>query len=262
MIVALALLHPFLITTCANALSMSVNAGGSFGVVSKTTEWEMHKIAPNVRVQGETRHTFSFSDPTRNTIQVALDSPSGRPVDSELNLWLGPDYTPYSLKCHSEDGNEYPIQALVGTKGYSVNLEVKNIGSPSYPLTAACSYAIDPLSNAPVGILSEESVYVEGGAIKNISYGAEVDQLQVLMKTGGKHLKARIELLRGPNNIKQAFEVYSSNGEKNYLFLVFDMPGDTNAVRFRNLATLEYPMEFYARATKTSEAPSAAMKWN
>lgn len=239
---------------------MSMQAA-SPGVVSKTADWEMHRIAPNVRVEGETRHAFAFSDPARDTIQVAIDSPSGRPVDSELNLWLGPDYTPFSLKCHTEDGKEYPIQTLIGTKGYNVNLEVKNIGPHSYPLTAACSYAIDPLSNAPKDVTSGEKIYVEGGAVKNISFGSEVDQLQVLMKTDGKQLKARIELLRGPNNIKQAFDVYSSNGEKNYLFLVFDMPGNTNAIRLKNLATLEYPLDFYYKASKIGDGEMPDMMW-
>jgi hypothetical protein len=172
-----------------------------------------------------------------------------------------PDYTPFSLKCHTEDGKEYPIQTLIGTKGYNVNLEVKNIGPHSYPLTAACSYAIDPLSNAPNDVTSEKSIYVEGGAVKNISFGPEVDQLQVLMKTDGKQLKARIELLRGPNNIKQAFDVYSSNGDKNYLFLVFDMPGNTNAIRLKNLATLEYPLDFYYKASKIGDGEMPDMMW-
>lgn len=234
------------------------------GVVSKTAGWEIKQISPVERVEGLTRHAFGFNDLNRDVVQVAMQSPSSRPITSEINLWLGPDYTPFQLKCHSEDGKNFPIQTLVGTKKYAVNVEVKNTGPYTHPLNTACSYAIGPLADAPAEIQFEEGTYIEGGAVRMQPFPAEVDQLQVLLKTNGKQLKAKIELLNGPNNVKQEYEVYSSNGEKNALFIVFQTPGAGNAIRVKNLASLEYPLDMYYRPSATGLPVTAetAASWN
>lgn len=238
-------------------------SGTTPGVISKTAGWNLNEISPVQRIDGMTRHAFSFTDSAHSVVQVSMDSPSARPVESEVNLWLGPDYTPFQLKCHSENGNEFPIQTLVGTKSYAVNIEVKNTGPYTHPLDTACSYAIAPLSDAPEDIQFEQATYIEGGATRMQPFPAEVDQLQVLLKTDGKQLKAKIELLNGPNNVKQEYEVYASNGEKNSLFLVFEMPGAGNAIRVRNLASLEYPLDMYYRSSKTGRpvAAKATQNW-
>jgi hypothetical protein len=247
-----------LITSC-DALA----GGVSTGVTAKTAGWQLDQISPIQRIEGETRHAFGFSDNTRDTVQVAMHSPNNRPITSEINLWLGPNYTPYSLKCHSENGSEYPIQALVGTKKYAVNVEVKNVGPYTHPLNAACSYAIAPLAEVPKAIQFEKGTYIEGGAVKMQPFPAEVDQLQVLLKSDGKQLKAKIELLNGPNNVKQEYEVYASNGYATSLFVVFETPGAGNSIRVKNLASLEYPLDMYYRASQTgSIVPAAGGTWS
>jgi len=246
------------------AVNVSAFSSVSPGVVSKTASWEIEQISPKHRIEGLTRHAFGFLDTNRDVVQVAMESPGGRPLDTEVNVWLGPDYTPYSLTCHSEDGKNYPIQCLVGTKKKGVNVEVKNTGAYTHPMNAACSYAISPLADAPQDIQEEEGTYIEGGAVRMVPFPPEVDQLQVLMRTNGKQLKAKIELLNGPNNVKQEFEVYASNGEYTSLFLVFEMPGAGNAIRVKNLASLEYPLDMYYRASKTGLGLEAqrAGTWN
>jgi hypothetical protein len=255
------LIAPLFLATSTAALA----GGMSQGVTSKTAGWNLDQISPMERIEGKTRHAFGFSDPTRDTVQVAMLSPNDRPLTSEINLWVGPNYTPYNLKCHSENGMEYPIQTLVGTKKYAVNVEVKNTGPYTSPLTAACSYAIAPLAVEPKDMVAnEQGIYIEGGAVRMQPFPAEVEQLQVLLKTDGKHLKAKIELLNGPNNIKQQYDVYASNGEATSLFIVFETPNAGNAIRVKNLSSLEYPLHMYYRASKVSEVdPSKlANNWN
>jgi hypothetical protein len=251
-------LAPLFLAASSNALSISP------GVVSKTAGWQFDQISPKQRIEGLTRHAFGFNDLTRDTVQVAMQSPSGRPITSEVNLWLGPDYTPFQLKCHSEDGKNFPVQTLVGTKKYAVNVEVKNTGPYTHPLNAACSYAVSPLAEASKEIQYEEGTYIEGGAVKMQPFPPEIDQLQVLLKTDGKQLKAKIELLNGPNNVKQEFEVYASNGAATSLFIVFETPGAGNAIRVKNLASLEYPLDMHYRASETSlPVPAEGLtQWN
>lgn len=247
-----------------NAFS-AMDPRNSAGLTSKTAGWDMNDITPGkMRIEGETRHTFSFGDVNRDCVQVALESPNDRPVTSEINLWLGPDYTPFSLYCHSENGSVYPIQTLIGTKGKYVNVELKNTAIKTFPMNAACAYAIPPLTSAVSEIVTDNggSTYIDGGAIRMYPFSAEVDQLQVLLKTDGKLLKAKIELLNGPNNVKQEYEVYASSGDVTSLFVVFETSGAGNSIRVKNLASQEYPLDFFWRASVTGSKENEQPMWN
>lgn len=238
--------------------------GKSPGYTSKTSDWEIEKISPNVNIQGTSRHTWNMADHTKEMVQVCLQSDAGRPLLTDIQLWIGPDWTPVTIHAHSDDGSHYPIQTLVGTRNKSANLEVRNTGPGTMPIKAAVSYAIDPLASARDKVANEaEGVLMEGGSVHHVSFPAEISQLHVLLKTEGKQLNAKIELLNGPNNIKQEFEVFTNNGELNSLFVAFDTHGDGNSIRVKNLAPFEYPCTLYAQASKVGSAhdkPSAT--WN
>jgi hypothetical protein len=231
------------------------------GVVSKTDGWEITKISPRVRIEGQSRHTFSMNDASKEIVQIAMQSPNGRPVDANAELWIGPDWTPVKVACHSEDGSQYSIQTLIGTRNQSANVELFNTGNGAYPIDAACSYALPPLVEARNTITEEEGVYIEGGAIKMSPIPSNVDQLQVLIQTEGKQLNAMIELLNGPNNVKAKYEIFTNNGQLNSLFVVFDTPADGNAIRIRNLAPMEFPCTYYVKPSKFRQEGEAP-QWN
>lgn len=235
--------------------------GKSPGVVSKTAEWDMAKISPIVRIEGETRHTWNLPDNKRELVQVALKS-SGRPVNADVQLWIGPDWTPVKVNIHSEDGKEFPVQTLIGTRNKAANLEVKNTGPYTMPLDSAVSYAISPLADAREDIAKEtEGRYIEGGSKYIKSFDPTVDQLHCLLKTNGMQLNAKLELLQGPNNVKLEFEVFTNNGLLNSLFVVFDTPGEGYAIRVKNLAPMEYPCECFTKASKIGTKVSEPYSW-
>lgn len=235
----------------------------SEAVTSKTAGWELNKISPNIRIEGDTRHSFQFSDSSREVTQVALHS-NGRPINADVELWIGPDWTPVKINTYTEDGKQYPIQTLVGTRNRPANLEVRNTNSQEYPLTAASAYAIAPLANTIKGMSDAgPGRYVEGGSKYVQSFDADVDQLQVLLQTDGKMLNAKLELLNGPNNIKQEFEIFTNNGLLNNLFVVFQTPGAGNSIRVSNLASMEFPCNAYFHASEVNTAgPGSDMNWN
>jgi len=233
------------------------------GVTSKTAGWELHKISPQVRIEGLTRHSFQFTDASREITQVALHS-GGRPVNADIELWVGPDWTPVKVHAYSEDGKQFPVQTLVGTRNKPANVEIRNTNTAEYPINAAASYAIEPLANARLDIASQgPGRYVEGGSKFIQSFAADVDQLQVLLETDGKMLNAKIEMLNGPNNVKQEFEIFTNNGQLNSLFVVFETPGQGNSVRVTNLATMEFPLNVYFHASETNTRGSNSIaNWN
>lgn len=88
---------------------------------------------------------------------------------------------------------------------------------------------------------------VDGGALSSFPIDPETEKLEVVLKTDGKQLNARVEILNAPNNPKQTFEVFTNNGELNSLCVCFNTPDPGNTVRVVNLAKVEFPCYFYYR---------------
>lgn len=209
-------------------------------------------FSPNgvVRVEGQSRRTYDFRDTNQEDVQLALTSSTGRPVKSQVELWVGPDWTPFSLKAYSEDGEKRPIQCILGTRGKVAQVEVRNIAPYEFALDAEAIYAQPPMSNLRKEIPENtDGIYVEGGSVKQVPVDGSIEAVSVLLNTGTRQLNAQIELLNGPNNPKQIFEVFTNNGLLNSILVVFECPpGHGTTVRITNQATLEFPCNAYVSA--------------
>ena len=209
------------------------------------SKWDMKEITPDgklvQRVEGNTRKTWSFNNLAKDRVQVALTS-EGRPVNADIQLWLGPDWTPCTLKAYSEDGKLRPIQTLIGTRNKAAMIEVMNTGEYEFPFSAASNYAKGSMAEVPTEIPATTSgERVDGGALRSYPLDSSVEQLEVVLKTDGRQLNARVELLNAPNNPKQTFEIFTNNGELNSLCVCFNCIDPGNTVRIVNLAPVEFP---------------------
>jgi hypothetical protein len=217
---------------------------GGFGAPALTmprSDWDLNAISPDgtlvKRIEGQTRKTWNFNDISKDRVSVAVGS-EGRPVHTDLDLWIGPDWTPFKLNAYSEDGKLRPIQTLIGTRNKPANIDIVNTGPSEFPLVAAASYATDAMaevSQRPKGEICQ------GSSIRSYAIDPNTKQLEVCLRTDGKQLNAKIELLNSPNNPKQTYEVFTNNGELNSLCVNFNTPDVGTTVRVHNLASVEFP---------------------
>ena len=76
----------------------------------------------------------------RDSSHVFLES-DGRPIDTEIELWDGPNNTPTKLHVYSEDGRMRPINLLSENPqfGRSNTMSVRNTGPMEFPINAGIS---------------------------------------------------------------------------------------------------------------------------
>jgi len=191
-----------------------------------------------ILVQGGSLRTWSYRSPLIDQVQVVL-STEGRPLDADLELWHGPDNTPCKMRVYVENGQLRPFSAVIATPRGPNTVAIRNIGQIEFPI-AADVYANDV--ELPSADCAASATTIQGGALRTYPFDPMVSSVQVLLRTDGRPLNARIELLQGPNNNKQVVELYTEDGFDRPFFAVLETPGSGNVVRVVNTAPVEFPM--------------------
>jgi hypothetical protein len=164
---------------------------------------------------------------------------AGRPLDADIELWQGPDNTPCKMRVYVEDGSLRPFSAVIETPRGPNTVAIRNIGQIEFPLAA--KVAADDVDR-PAADIASAAMTVQGGALRTYPFDPSVESVQIMLKTDGRPLNARIELLQGPNNNKQVIELYTEDGLDRPFFAVIETPGSGNVVRVVNTAPVEFPM--------------------
>jgi len=210
--------------------------------------------SPEVTVQGGSLKTWAFSSPAVERVQVILKT-EGRPLDADVELWAGPDNTPHKMRVYVENGATRPFNTVIETPRGPNTISVRNIGQLEFPMAAQ----IDAVSAAgPLGDPErmEGSMTIQGGALRTYPFDPQVDSVQVLLRTDGRPLNARLELLQGPNNNKQVIELYTEDGLDRPFYAILETPGSGNVVRIVNTATVEFPLTCSIGAYKIGDKSS------
>jgi len=192
----------------------------------------------SILVQGGSLRTWSYRSPAIEQVQVIL-STEGRPLDADIELWHGPDNTPCKMRVYVENGQLRPFSAVIETPRGPNTVAIRNIGQIEFPIAA--NVVADDV-DFPSADCQASSMTIQGGALRTYPFDPSVDSVQVLLKTDGRPLNARIELLQGPNNNKQVIELYTEDGCDRPFFCVLETPGSGNVVRVVNTAPVEFPM--------------------
>jgi len=230
---------------------------------------------------GGTVRTFKM--PTGATrVQYRVET-NGRPMKGEVNLWLGPGRMTHTLKFDSENGKEFPVQALLKFKPTPV-LKFSTTTLENYPMKIGVY--VPPPQRAleleghtealwdSMGVTQEGEKRVIQGANTDGKYGQrvnwhipeDVESIQLLgwsRDCGKKSFKVAVELLHGPNNVKQDYFLQCGGGSQPY-HVVFQTPGRGWMVRINNKKFLEDGLvQMAVLPYRTVEIePADAMEWN
>jgi len=196
----------------------------------------MEEAESQIVVQGGSLRTCSFPEGMRRaTVYLKTE---GRPLNANLDLWQGPDNTPQRMAVYLEDGNKRPFRCMIETPGSSNSVSIRNTAQLEYPLTAG----IDGEYGETEALDISDYRTVQGGAVYTTPFAPAVQSIRVSLKTDGRPMNARVELLQGPNNNKQVMEIYTEDGLERPFNVIIDSPGVGNVVRIVNTATVEFPI--------------------
>jgi hypothetical protein len=195
-----------------------------------------------VLVQGDSLRTWSFPSSAVQRAEVLLKT-EGRPLNALVELWQGPDNTPQKMGVYLEDGAMRNFRCVLETPRDQNAICVRNTGQMEFPLSACVDVDVDPAVASKLDDDSIRGEIIQGGALKTYSFAPSAASVLVMLKTDGRPLNSRIELLQGPNNVKEVIELYTEDGLERPLLAILETPGSGNVVRILNTAPVEYPLK-------------------
>ena len=210
-------------------------------------------LQPTERIEGgNTIRTYKL--PLESERLQYVVSSNGRPLKAQVQLWLGPLRNTHTLSIDSEDGRMTPVRATLKFKKGNPTLRITTTAGQEFPAIVGFRQCSDERNEELAAITqkvwdSAEKVLVQGGAIdppgggavRIIPVPANVKAVQVLLwstNTGKKSLKAKIEVLHGPNNPKQTYDLQCGGGSQPY-HAIFQTPGENSQIRIINKKFVE-----------------------
>jgi hypothetical protein len=194
--------------------------------------------APVAEIAGETLRTWAYEDAFIEQVQVDLTT-GGRPLNATVEVWNGAGNTPIKARVYSEDGEIRPFSATLETPRGPSTVAVRNTGQVDFPMAAQVDdqYILRPSMEHQN--LAED---IQGAALRTYPLDAFVEAVEVILGTDGRPLNARIEILQGPDSIKQVVDLYSEDGLERPFFCTIETPFSGNVIKITNTGPREFPL--------------------
>jgi len=253
--------------------------------------------SPNPAGQGEKNYELFPVNPPMETIQgggtvktyqmppwaeraqYTLET-YGRPLKCTVQLWVGPLRNVHTMTIDSEDGRKTPYSATIKFKKLGPTLKISTSDDVELPVLASVSVPPPERSDELGEIfddiwdncIPEEKQKIQGGSteggpgtVRTWSIPNNVNSVHLMAwsKYVSKlSLKAKIEVLQGPNNHKQDMFLQCGGGSQPY-HAVIDTPGDGWLIRVTNKKFVEdglfemaiVPFEVIGDRASTKVAP-------
>mmetsp|Transcript_6002 Transcript_6002/g.14908 ORF Transcript_6002/g.14908 Transcript_6002/m.14908 type:complete len:454 (+) Transcript_6002:198-1559(+) len=224
-------------------------------------------------IQGASLKTWDFNSERLEAVQVLLKT-EGRPLKADVELWQG-ENAPQKISVYSENGDTRPLSAFIATpyNGHTA-IAVRNSGEGEFPMKACVEADMyqngNHLAGGGAGYGNQLAKFtlqqlwdqarpktVQGdGATYVVPLEANIQRVQILITSEKNPINARIEILEGPNNVKQVLEISTEDGKARPFFCVLDLPDPilTNVMRVVNTGPFEFPIECRIEPFKLEEA--------
>lgn len=206
---------------------------------------------PMVKIEGgKSLRTYKMPQGC-DRCQIMLKT-NGRPMKALIELWCGPIRRTHMTDIDLQDGAKTPFKELIKFKNTdSAGPMVLRIGTKEsfeFPVMAGVR-PLTPEQSKEANAFTEEvwmtrgiKTYSQGAkTIRRVPIPAAVDQVQLVVwakDVGKKSFRAKIELLQGPNNVKQKYTLQCGGGSQPY-HAILQTPGPGWALRLTNLKNLE-----------------------
>lgn len=215
---------------------------------------DMRGMGDTIKVQGGSLRTWECTSSFVERIQVLL-STEGRPLNANVDLWQGPDNAPQKMSVYIEDGSVRPFNCILETPRGSNAVAIRNTAHMEFPMAASIIEEGPGSGSLPTRRMTPKTEKtIQGGALVTYPFDPTVASVQVYLETDGRPLNARVELLQGPNNVKQVVELYTEDGYDRPFSAIIETPGTGNVLRVVNTATIEFPMTASVEAYEVKQA--------
>ncbi|KAG7337768.1 hypothetical protein IV203_017802 [Nitzschia inconspicua] len=197
--------------------------------------------------------TWTIENEDVERVQVLLKN-DGTPLAGLVEVWTGPDSTPQRISVRSDNGMDYPFSAVLEVPPDQSSIAIRNLGPMEFPMGACVVADVEDAmaggnkvagTGAIVRTLDDLGMhmFINGeDSMESFRFEKHVESVQVLLKTDGRPLHARLELVQGPNDSKQTIDIFSENGETQPFFAVIDTPG-ASTIRVINTApSMVFPL--------------------
>eukprot|EP00957_Ditylum_brightwellii_P133675 10191658-Ditylum_brightwellii.AAC.1 len=129
---------------------MNTTTGKPISTTKNYNMFDNYTVGPgnvtSVLLDGGCLKTCSFTKIV-DRVEVNLQN-DGKPLNSAIELWQGPNNSPQKMRVYSEDGNARPFRAVIETP-YSTNtVAIKNT-DVDYPFTAVVDHTLKNVDGDP-----------------------------------------------------------------------------------------------------------------
>jgi hypothetical protein len=233
------------------------------------------------QLQGGSRGLYQ--NPYNSRSQNVYMETDGRPLQANIDLWQGPNNSPQRMRVWSEDGRTRPFQSTVATPyGMSSMMDVRNTGPMEFPMRAGVTPSRDgPLGTTQLfqdqrsfeprsskfGGLGSSTKTIQGdGGLKYFTVDSSVASVQVNIWNQGRPFFAKVEILQGPNSVRQVADVYVDDSRNRPFSSIVQTPGYGSTIIVRNTGPMAFPLtatvEPYSRRSSSSHSESAYRRNN
>ena len=210
-----------------------------------------------------------------NNNMVHLSS-EGRPVHAHIAEWRTAGHTPFSVQSYTQDARERPLRVYTPDSRSPHTVAIRNTGPMEFPVHDHSTFgtgngriqggSLRTYSNVfhPENhendwsiIMHQMGQVIDGdGSVAAFPVPGHVDQVRLCIGSDGYDVSAKIEVLQGPNCVKQEFEVQSENGLTKPFLAIIDTPGDSgHSIRIENTGPMTYPIRASVEPVPTDPFP-------